>query len=123
MEGTISAPAGLSAGGRGPQKREWFRNELKYVGLIFHDLRRTAVRNMVRAGVSERVAMSVSGHKTRSVFDRYHVVAPSDLRPAARKLEAAQQEETEDLKKSSATEFGHTFAHSAPKRGHTRTNP
>jgi hypothetical protein len=100
--------------------RDWDAGEVKYQGLLFHDLRRTAVRGMIRAGIAEKVAMTLSGHRTRSIFDRYHIVSPSDIRDAARKLEANRAQAAEqmaDLGRSPASQFGQSLGRDAPKPG------
>lgn len=68
--------------------RKAWQNALDKVGLagmLRHDFRRMAVRNMVNLGVPKWVAMKITGHQTRAVFDQYHIV-PADLQNAARTL-------------------------------------
>ena len=74
--------------------------------LIFHDTRRTAVRNMVLTGSPEKRAMQISGHRTRSVFDRYDITTEKDAMETGihlqRHWERISEEEAQELAEQSA---------------------
>ena len=61
----------------------------RYTGLVIHDFRRSAIKNLMKAGVNEKVAMKISGHQTRAVFDRYHIMDTEDVVDAMRRVQAA----------------------------------
>jgi integrase len=93
-------PKGRLQGERIRDFRKSWTSACKAVGLsgmLRHDLRRTAARNLIRSGVPEVVSMRITGHRTRAVFDRYNIVSPADLQDAARKMAD-----------------GHNSGHSAP---------
>ncbi len=69
--------------------RETWMKACRKAGLghrMFHSLRRSAARNMSLQGIPEKVIMSIMGHKTRVMFDRYNIITESDQRAYAKRL-------------------------------------
>jgi site-specific recombinase XerD len=64
-------------------RKAWYTAAAGNPGVLMHDLRRSGVHSLIRRGVPERVAMEISGHKTRAIFDRYKITSEADLREAA----------------------------------------
>jgi integrase len=87
------------------RKRSKRKLKMIFQGTIFHDLRRTGVRNLVRAGVPEGVAMAISGHKTRSTFQRYNITSANDISDAAKKLANFHDEKKRDNSGTISTEI------------------
>jgi integrase len=97
----------MTAGKRCPECKT---KQPRYSGLIFHDLRRTAARNLRRAGIAEGVIMKIGGWKTRSVFERYAIVSRTDIVDAMRMLQ-----QTEKALEAATVTIGHENGHAAQK--------
>jgi integrase len=97
--------ATMTAGKRCPECKT---KQPRYMGLTFHDLRRTAARNLRRAGIAEGVIMKIGGWKTRSVFERYAIVSRTDIVDAMRMLQ-----QTEKALEQAVVTNGHENGHAA----------
>ena len=73
------------------------KSRFKRWGRVFHDNRRTAVRNYLRTGTGEKVAMELSGHRTRSIFERYNITSETDKRRAQERLSRAHEEQKRQM--------------------------
>ncbi len=98
-------------GHRVPAKRKNGEEFNRYQGLNLHDLRRSVIRIMTRRGVSEAVAMQISGHKTSSVFKRYNIADERDLEQASKLIEAGRQLDVSTTKTDTKSDTS-TYAHS-----------
>lgn len=91
VEWLFPDPRGNQIGGKDGEIRDVWKKALAAAGLpgkLFHDFRRTAVRDMERSGVPRSTAMKVSGHKTESIYRRYAIVDEAMIREGMQKRAA-----------------------------------
>jgi integrase len=111
--------------------RTGFENAREAAGIpavIFHDTRRTAVRNMILAGIPEKRAMQISGHRTRSVFDRYDITTEKDAMETGKRLqqhwrEIAEQEAQEAAEQTNLASTPEKFANEGDEADWGSTKP
>jgi integrase len=100
--------------------RKAWANACKEAGvpnLLFHDLRRSAARNLRNSGAAEEVIMKIGGWRTASVFKRYAIVGQSDIRAAMSRLEAKQQSDNLEAASETNLAFGQSFGQSSTTNG------
>jgi integrase len=94
-DGSAISPLVFHENGRvlGDFRKRWATacKAAKVPGRLFHDLRRSAVRDMIRSGVPQSVAMSISGHRSTSIFLRYDIASDADRREALRRTQAHRE--------------------------------
>jgi integrase len=86
------------AAGLGCIEKDKVTGKERYTGITPHDMRRSAIRNLMKAGVSEAVGMSISGHKTNSTYKRYGIIDEDIQRAALEQSQEHQQREIEQRK-------------------------
>ncbi len=93
--GSAISPLVFHDNGRilGDFRKRWATacDDAKVSGRLFHDLRRSAVRDMIRSGVPQSVAMSISGHRSTAIFLRYDIASDADRREALRRTQAHRE--------------------------------
>jgi hypothetical protein len=94
------------AAGLGVQEPVDKAGNRRYTGLLLHDLRRSAIKNMMKLGIQQKVARTISGHKTDAVFERYNIIDETDVLAAMKHVGNAAQTATKNLMSASVKLLG-----------------
>jgi hypothetical protein len=94
------------AAGLGVQEPVDKAGNRRYHGLLLHDLRRSAIKNMMKLGIQQKVARTISGHKADAVFERYNIIDETDVLAAMKHVGNAAQIAQKSLMSSSVKVLG-----------------